>query len=137
VVIIINNINSDYRGVDYIIIMDNIGSGKLCGRKERKEERKEENKGTFKSGISSMKIGRSKVKKKEDKEDTLSNTREVIYLRKPELEARPGPPAPSAESWQSLSMSTAAPTTTSLFTLCRSKGTSQGGFVSLSFVSGE
>ena len=74
-----------------------------------------------------MKTGRAENKMKEDKECNLPTTREIIYLRKPGLDSRPGPPAPSAEPWPSLSTSPASPSTTSSSTPCRSKGTSQGG----------
>ena len=80
-------------------IFDIIKSGLLSEKKERKEERKEINEEeieAFKSGRSSMKTGRSEDKKKES---NLATTRDIIYLRKPGLEARPGPPAPSAEPW--------------------------------------
>jgi hypothetical protein len=87
------------------------------------EKEKEEKKRSSKSG-------REEVKKKEGREDreedTMADTREIIYLRKPGLEARPGPPASSAESWHSSSASPSSPSTT-LPTLCRSKGNIQGG----------
>ena len=41
-----------------------------------------------------MKTGRAENKMKKDKEYTLATTREIIYLRKPGLEGRPGPLRP-------------------------------------------
>jgi hypothetical protein len=100
-------------------ILDTIESGILCEKKERKEERKERNEEeieAFKLRRPSMKTGRAENKMREEKESNLATTREIIYLRKPGLEARPGPPAPSAEPWPSSSTSPASPSTTSVST---------------------
>ena len=78
-----------------------------------------------KTGRSRSATGREEDRKKE--EDTMAILEENIYLRKPGLEAWPGPPVPSAStSWLSSSGSPSSPSAT-LPTVCRSKGDNQGG----------
>jgi hypothetical protein len=112
-------------------------SGGLSEKIDRKGERERRKEATevienlnlrsleTKTGRSRSASGREEVRKKE--EDTMAVIRENIYLRKPGLEAWPGPPVPSASaSWLSSSASPSSPSAT-LPTMCRSKGDNQGG----------